>query len=270
MSKHLVGNRYGRLRVIYRSNERRHGHVVWHCICDCGNETNVTTGSLTTGVTRSCGCYQREISSITKIGDLNPAKRPEVRKILSEKRRVRKTLDSTRVKLSISHTGLLAGDKHPLYGKHPTKETREKRSKSMKGKLCGDKHPNWKGGISYEPYCPRWTPELRQRIRAFFSYRCLLCGKSTEENEKSLSCHHVEYNKQACCDGETVHFAALCTKCHGKTCHDVNRWEAIIHQIIDEMYEGRSYYTRIEHNIIICLLLETGLQAHKEANLFDF
>jgi hypothetical protein len=61
-----------------------------------------------------------------------------------------------------------------------------------------------------------------------------------------LHCHHVEYNKQACCDGEPVHFAALCNNHHGESNFDRARWEAMLHRIIDEIYGGRSYYTKEE------------------------
>lgn len=104
----------------------------------------------------------------------------------------------------------------------------------------------WLGGLSFEPYCPKWTKDLRNRIRAFFNYECLVCGKSTEENVKQLSCHHITYNKQACCDGKPVQFAALCITCHAKTNKDRDRWEAMLHRIIIEIYDGRSYYTKEE------------------------
>jgi hypothetical protein len=143
-----------------------------------------------------------------------------------------KTLpEETRLKLSLSHIG------HTQ-----TPETREKIGFAFRG----EKHPAWKGGISFEPYCPKWTKDLRNRIRAFFEYRCLMCGKSTEDNKKQLSCHHVTYNKEMCCDGKPVCFAALCHSCHAKTNNRKTQWEAMLHRIIDEIYQGRSYYTKEE------------------------
>jgi len=56
----LVGQRFGRLVVLYECDERRNGGVVWRCRCDCGNEINVRSGDLASGHTTSCGCYQRE------------------------------------------------------------------------------------------------------------------------------------------------------------------------------------------------------------------
>jgi hypothetical protein len=133
------------------------------------------------------------------------------------------------------------GNKHGL-GTRRTPETRMKQSIAQQG----ERGSNWRGGLSFEPYCPKFNEDLRRRIRAFFDHRCVACGKTTEENIRKLSCHHVEYNKQACCDGKPVQFAALCTTHHLKTNSDRERWEAMLHRIIDEVYDGRSYYTKDE------------------------
>ena len=57
----LIGKKFGRLTVIERLKEKKYGkQVTWLCKCDCGKETIVTTGSLTSHNTTSCGCYMRE------------------------------------------------------------------------------------------------------------------------------------------------------------------------------------------------------------------
>ena len=128
---------------------------------------------------------------------------------------------------------------------------------TLSGKFCsqlcsnkwhsGQRSPVWQGGTSFEPYCPKFNDDLRSRIRTFFDHRCMLCGKSTEENKRNLGCHHVEYNKLACCDGKPIHFTTLCNSCHAKTNRNRPRWEAMLHRIIDEIYDGRSYYTKEEY-----------------------
>ena len=62
----LTGQRFGRLTVIKRTDERNHGSVVYECLCDCGNTIKVMSQSLKDGGTRSCGCLQSETSK--KIG----------------------------------------------------------------------------------------------------------------------------------------------------------------------------------------------------------
>jgi hypothetical protein len=58
----LIGNRFGRLLVqaelAVRSNDRR---IRYHCLCDCGNEYDVSGTQLRTGHVLSCGCYQKEV-----------------------------------------------------------------------------------------------------------------------------------------------------------------------------------------------------------------
>ena len=54
-----TGQRYGRLTVICDGGRRR-GRVMWLCRCDCGKEILVSSSSLSTGNTRSCGCLHSE------------------------------------------------------------------------------------------------------------------------------------------------------------------------------------------------------------------
>jgi len=56
----LAGQKFGRLLVLYDTGERKNKHVVWHCRCDCGNEVDARGDNLTSGLARSCGCYNRE------------------------------------------------------------------------------------------------------------------------------------------------------------------------------------------------------------------
>lgn len=120
-------------------------------------------------------------------------------------------------------------------GTHQTLKAIQKRS--------GENSCLWKGGISFEPYCPKFNNNLKQRIRAFFEYRCVCCGKHEKEDKRKHCCHHVEYNKQACCDGKQVCFATMCHKHHAQSNFERDRWESMLHRIIDEVYDGKSYYT---------------------------
>ena len=57
----ITGQRFGRLVAVQRTGEIRHRSSVWECKCDCGKRTFVMLGSLTRGVTKSCGCLHREL-----------------------------------------------------------------------------------------------------------------------------------------------------------------------------------------------------------------
>ena len=59
----LTGNRFGRLTVLGFSNIDNNRSTHWHCECDCGKICIVNGNSLKRGLTRSCGCLNREMSS---------------------------------------------------------------------------------------------------------------------------------------------------------------------------------------------------------------
>ena len=63
----LIGQRFGRLMVVRKSNQRTaEGGYVWVCKCDCGNEISVKSGNLRSGHTQSCGCYAKDRISETQ------------------------------------------------------------------------------------------------------------------------------------------------------------------------------------------------------------
>ncbi len=55
----LTGRRFGRLTVVRLSEFRvgKKGTLAWVCMCDCGKTWDVVTNHLTSGHTRSCGCF---------------------------------------------------------------------------------------------------------------------------------------------------------------------------------------------------------------------
>ena len=57
-SKDITNQRFGNLIALEPTKERKHGSVVWKCICDCGNEHYVSTECLLRGTTSSCGCIR--------------------------------------------------------------------------------------------------------------------------------------------------------------------------------------------------------------------
>lgn len=60
--KTLVGQSFGRLTVISFMGVKNYAHRphrFWLCECVCGNTTELHTGALTSGRTRSCGCLPK-------------------------------------------------------------------------------------------------------------------------------------------------------------------------------------------------------------------
>lgn len=59
--KDISGQKFGKLTVVKRIENDKHGNAVWECMCDCGNKINVLGNSLRIGKTRSCGCIHAQI-----------------------------------------------------------------------------------------------------------------------------------------------------------------------------------------------------------------
>ena len=59
--KDLRGQKSGQLTPLYPLKERNRGKgIIWHCLCDCGNECDVNARHLDGQHTRSCGCAQKD------------------------------------------------------------------------------------------------------------------------------------------------------------------------------------------------------------------
>lgn len=61
----LVGQVFGRLTVVAQA-ERRTKAIQWICVCACGVSVPypIRSGNLRSGHTRSCGCLQKEATSL--------------------------------------------------------------------------------------------------------------------------------------------------------------------------------------------------------------
>lgn len=62
LRRNLIGQRFGKLTVIERSNNyispKGQSQVMYICKCDCGKEVEVASSSLQQGFTNSCGCLR--------------------------------------------------------------------------------------------------------------------------------------------------------------------------------------------------------------------
>lgn len=146
-----------------------------------------------------------------------------------------------------------------LKGRATSETTRKKLSEAKRGKpnspearlklsqYCGPKSPNWRGGISFEPYCPKFNNEFKERVRAFFGHRCVECGNPQYGTRfKNLHVHHVNYNKETCCDQSVPLFVSLCSSCHSKTHNNRLFWEYWFTEMINHIYDGKCYFTKDE------------------------
>lgn len=60
----LTGERFGRLLVLKQAPRlAKDRNARWSCRCDCGQKAIVRTDLLCSGLTTSCGCFQKEVAS---------------------------------------------------------------------------------------------------------------------------------------------------------------------------------------------------------------
>lgn len=146
----------------------------------------------------------------------------------------------------------LTGKNNPMYGRSHTEEARAKMSAAwtperkaklsaawtgktlteetkakISAALTGENAPNWKGGISFEPYCPMFNNKIKEAIRNKWNRSCAHCGKSEILNGARLTVHHVDSDKMAGCNGKKWKLIALCRSCHHKL-HNHERFECLV------------------------------------------
>lgn len=56
----LTGQKFGRLKVIERSNSNKRGRALWLCECECGKIKVISGTNLISNHTQSCGCLLME------------------------------------------------------------------------------------------------------------------------------------------------------------------------------------------------------------------
>ena len=103
--------------------------------------------------------------------------------------------EETRRKISNSHKGLCAGEKHPNYGKHLSEETRRKISSSLKGKTPSEET---RRKMSCSHKGKNLSEETKQKISEVKSgEKNPMFGKHhSEESKKKMSQNHYD------CSGE--------------------------------------------------------------------
>lgn len=57
----LTGMQFGHLLAIEPAGKTKDRHILWKCVCECGNITYVSSHSLICGCTKSCGCMKTEM-----------------------------------------------------------------------------------------------------------------------------------------------------------------------------------------------------------------
>lgn len=146
--KDITNERFGKLKAIRPTKQKRGNSTVWKCKCDCGNTCYVAIDCLNKGSTKSCGCNQTE-------------QRKEMRKLGQIKLKETNFIEGTSI-LHITHNKLLKNNssgitgvtwnssrkkwtaqiefkgKHYFLGRYTNKEDAIKARKEAEDKLFGE------------------------------------------------------------------------------------------------------------------------------------
>lgn len=60
----IAGIKFGKLTAI-KPVYRKWNKIIWECACECGNKTFLSVGQLSSGRTKSCGCFSKESYAIS-------------------------------------------------------------------------------------------------------------------------------------------------------------------------------------------------------------
>lgn len=136
------------------------------------------------------------------------------------------------------------GDNNPFYRKHHTEESKKKSSKANRERkrdeetrkrmsenhtdVSCERNPNWRGGVSFIPYCPKFNRILKERVRDRDNRTCQLC--SEKENGRRLTVHHVHYDKENC----HPDLISLCNKCNPKVNFNRQYYEMLFMNKLNE------------------------------------
>ena len=205
-------------------------------------------------------------------------KSEEHKRKIAESLKGHDTPEEVRKKLSEK----LSGANHPMFGKKVPKDVVMRRAESQRGrefseshkrnislsligKRSGKNNPMYIGSENKE-YCYKFDPNLRERVRAWFNYTCFECGTPQYVLKEQLGVHHVDYNKNACCDGKVVKMIPLCRDCHGKT--SAKNWrdhfEKYYSWLLEQYYGGKCYFTKEEYKEIFSQIPYANHTGHQK------
>lgn len=200
----LTGKRFGRLTVIKRVENGKHGHSRYLCDCGCGVEKIVCGDNLRNGGTRSCGCLNTESAKKKfinlvgqRFGKLVVLEYSSSDNAVNKKWFCRCDCGNTTIVRgshlkggSIKSCGCLLrriGKEHPSYNSNLTDKER----------------------MSTRDY-PKYN-EWRAAIYKRDNYTCQIC----KQEGGSLNAHHLEsYNSNKILRTTVSNGVCLCKQCH--------------------------------------------------------
>ena len=135
--------------------------------------------------------------------------------------------DEVKKQMSISTKDKFKNEKkYPNYGMKKKKHSRNTKKKISIAacKRIGEKAANWRGGISFDPYCSGWRQLTQELKKDNNECQNLLCEGKSER----ITLHHIDYNKQNC---QPSNIITLCNSCNAKANSNRDWWQAFYTEI---------------------------------------
>lgn len=188
----LTNRTFERLTVVRETNKRSNGRVVWECLCECGNKTEVHSSNLMNGKTQSCGCLAIERSSEALTKNIEGKRFGKLRaiKLTDVKRKQRRVwvcecdcgnicekvstdlISGDTTSCGCYHLEIMTGVKNWNYNPLLTEEDRLNNGRYT---LTGGKVANW-----------------RKSVYERDNYTCMVCTARNGNGESiTLNAHHI-------------------------------------------------------------------------------
>ena len=228
----LTSRRFGNLTVICKTNMRKGKFNVWRCLCVCGNYTEVTTGNLTNGHIKGCGCRRGQPLDLTgkRFGKLTAIAATEKR---VKRLAVWECLCECGTRIQVTSNALMTGN---------TKSCgcfKLERLASMIGKNSPSYNPNLTDEERLKNRYRMSDGDFRSwanLIKERDNYTCQICNK----HGGNLNAHHLNgWNAFPEQRFDPDNGVTLCTDCH-KEFHSQYGYGDNTREQFDEYVESKT------------------------------
>jgi len=97
-------------------------------------------------------------------------------------------------------------------------------------------YDEWQGFVGNSEYCDKFDEECRESNRDKYDRRCFLCHIDEYDEDRKLSVHHVDMNKDQGCNDHDWKLVPLCISCHPKAHSKL--WQSRIEWLLNNVYNG--------------------------------
>ena len=194
----LTGQKFNRLTVIERANDKDYKRPHWVCKCECGTIKIVYGGHLKNGSIKSCGCYNSEVvkkrnEELWKNDNFRQRRSEDMKNLWQDEDFRKKGIERTK---KLNEELWQDEDFRKMHSNRMKKMANEmwhdEDFKQMQSGRIGNKNPNYKGGITLIAKHLRNLNIIRQWRKDTYireNSKCQLTGKHVHGGNSDV--HHL-------------------------------------------------------------------------------